>query len=1813
MNKSTTIICGQETVDCTKIPVYILNGKQITTLYMFDCSDLYISIRKKILKNNKKFKHYYNEYDLPKFYFTYNGKPLFDSDVNIYQLNIHVYSYIHIHFIGLNGGARNFPFYYAQDINPYIEFRFLGEQYLISTPIQGRDSIKDVIFTFLEYLAIARRVDFHLSMFDSLFVRANLIGIGNNSILPAPPFMWDCTIEDIDACGRAGSRILIIQINMSGFNESCDSRQPLHAFRAMTISLRHELSSVSEEDSGLDDSFELQSGSTSSYNILSNLCAKTIGHNKEYVEKLIEDLLFLLNGIRRYYTSGGDKTLIIEYILIFLKLRNNKSLLSMIKNTGILDYVEEILKSDSLYVQTGTFHTLKDSLHKIKSIKGSETSKTLYRISMFALTLSLFDSVGLSLDRFGYSKFEQELLKRKYKFNTDVALDLAEGIVYLLEKGYQIILTKSLDPIFHSSSEYAKLYDTIIDLKQKQHALCNPEPFGFTESWYVKTLDDTIEKLKSVCKYAHELKSSESKVLKCHLNDLQLIKINKVIASAAQETREVPFSLLFFAQPGVGKSSLTKIVFQHFGATHGLETDECYLYTRNPVANFADGFSQRHWCWLADDIAFKKVGANPTGDPTTDELIQLINAVPYVPDQAAIENKGKIPAKPKLVLGTTNIQDMNAYHYFSCPSALQRRFPYVVTVSVKQCYQKDDGSGMLDSVKASCDPGLYPNYWILDVQKVKIPKKLSEMAKFESVLVTDDIDHFCSWLSKTSKQHFEEQKKMVDSLKEIKNIKICPSCYRNLNKCICSLQSGSLGSWIFHRVCIFVAWVCFYILKIIAYSFWEYYYIWFRDLIVFVLHKTYFENSARELERITFISHAERVKQKIGYPKLFGIILTTIVSSYTLVKLVAMLRGNFQGSKQDGEDQDVNLVTQSSEFKEPSPLKNERFNPWIITDYKLVNLDLTPPILSSKQFTKDEFLSMINNNIFSARIWDLDTPKEKWLNNIVCVKGNIYITNAHFFDKLTSTNDKFKMLIIFGEVTEGVSNKLEFILEKSKIKIMREQDLAMFIVPHAIPRKDITALFPKSSVSVRCSGTLLTRLPDGQMRHSEVNDVTIFHTTRSYDDTNFNHKLTLGNSLVLTQRGDCGSPLVLHSPKGHFIISIHRLGNSDHKVGGTCVFQEQLEQLFKLVDESYSTQLAPPNLRDDHMDIQTLHEKSVFNYIKGGSAEVYGSLGGFKRTYKSQVERSFMFPFLIKHGYVEKYTKPQLKGWKPWALAAEAMVNPITDFDLSIVYGVTKAYRSKIINSIPKNIIEYIVEKYDLFTSLNGAAGISYVDKINRNTSTGYPFYTTKRKFLSELPPERGLNEPVEIDDAIRERVDFIFDRYKKGLCYNPVFVASLKDEPVTFAKAELGKTRVFGSAPMDWTLVVRSYLLSSIRLIQNYKLIFETAVGTVAQSMEWGLIYKYLTKFGPERMVAGDFKNFDKKMSPVFIRQAFEVLLSLCEISGNYDEEDLRAIRCIAVDTAYPLMDFNNDLVKFFGSNPSGHSLTVIINSIVNSLYMRYVFTDLYYKNVGTASIEAIMDEFESNVQLLTYGDDNVLNISEKYPWYNHTSIAESFSCIGIEYTMADKSAESIPYIHIDEVSFLKRRWRFDEKLMDYAAPLEHDSIEKMLLTWVRSDTLGPREQCLAVVSSAIREYFFYGEEVYEEKRHLFQKLFCYLNISHLVDRTVLPTYNELVEQYKENSERVLKGDRFEIQTGPLYSYLNNHFSDDKMATIQAILIFLFIFLYFFLLAIMSARFAFAMLNIYLRRQILINIGRLLIIMLYDFIVRYIELLYRN
>jgi hypothetical protein len=135
--------------------------------------------------------------------------------------------------------------------------------------------------------------------------------------------------------------------------------------------------------------------------------------------------------------------------------------------------------------------------------------------------------------------------------------------------------------------------------------------------------------------------------------------------------------------------------------------------------------------------------------------------------------------------------------------------------------------------------------------------------------------------------------------------------------------------------------------------------------------------------------------------------------------------------------------------------------------------------------------------------------------------------------------------------------------------------------------------------------------------------------------------------------------------------------------------------------------------------------------------------------------------------------------------------------------------------------------------------------------------------------------------------------------------------------------------------------------------------------------------------------------------------------------------------------------------------------------------------------------------------------------PEFNHTAIAAAMGKIGVIYTMADKNAPSIPFIHISDCSFLKREFVWDNDIGAVVAPLDESSFDKMLTARLPKDDMAEEAHAICVIETAQREYFYHGKEKFEERQAFFRQLIVDCKLEAWVRDSTFPNYYDMVYDF--------------------------------------------------------------------------------------------------
>ncbi len=1352
-------------------------------------------------------------------------------------------------------------------------------------------------------------------------------------------------------------------------------------------------------------------------------------------------------------------------------------------------FVQIFHNPNNLQSEDNVFEYLRDYLDNFDMLKQSPMYKKIYRFIMYILSYTLFRDKNCTYESFGYTAMEAAAMRLKFHAGPDMVYTILDTITFLGEKGFEIYKNGFSIGLLQSSSKYEKFItecNEIMDITRNMNQL-----EVLDESELLNRIENLLQQGEDILRCRNMVKKFEYDFLKRYVDNIRSIKLDILSFRGATRSRKAPLSILFNGDSGIGKSTILKTTIAAYCNKTGEPNEDAYIYTRNSVEEYWNNFRTYMHTLILDDVAFRN--PNMKDSSSVDEIIQIVNDINFVPDQASIEDKGRIPFRCKFVVATTNTKHLNAYHYFSCPSAVQRRFPYIVTPSVKSQYKHDE-TGMLDPTKVpEMEDDSFPDYWDFKVELVT-PTPLREnghqsMAKFTVLHEKLNMEGYIDWLYEAIDKHLADTTKVQESLTQLKKVQLCDICKKPLKYCKCALQSASMtlltfGYWYaWHTVC-----------QEAIYAFF----------ILFLTNITPARYASSVIMRYTnnpivakimFNRISQTIKDKVGKPELLVYFTGIAGALFMLWKTYRSFNKDLQGANQSKFDEDgMRPVPRDSDDNE---------NVWYKNDFELTTADVTRTILSSKSLSHAALINIISKNCVSLR-FDISLSTHR-ASKAFAISGQMYLTNNHCVPEC----DNIKVTLVQQSLKEGVNSNVSFTLNQVDVIRMPEKDLCLVIIRCLPPRKNLIEYFPPKSYAANTDGFYVKRELNGSMSMDSVKNIKLAPRANIVAlNKRFDVWEGISNQTV---NGDCGTLLVANSEYGTCIIGIHILGSED-KVVATKVCRDDIMLMMRKKEE-YAVGANPPILQssNENRQLTKLHPKSIYRYVEDGHANIYGSLIGFRPCHKTKVEDTPMKRSVEEYFNVKVSEVSPDMSYKPWRYAALDLCNIPNNIDTSIVDKCVKSFAEDILKGLSSEDLRDL-HKYDQFTSVNGAEGVRFVDKINRNTSAGFPFKKSKKYYIEDIPAAHGLADPVAVNKEIQEQIDSMMDRLKHYEMSGCVFNAHLKDEPVSQEKKKIGKTRVFSGANFPWTIITRKYLLSFVRVLQNNNTLFEAAIGVNHFSLEWENFYTYLTTHGEENCIAGDYKKFDKRMSPIFILAAFDFIIIIIKRSNNYTDEDIRIIRCLAYDIAFAYQDYNGDLVQFFGGNPSGHSLTVIINGIVNSLYMRYSYYNLNpKKDVST---------FKENVNLLTYGDDNVANVSPSIPWFNHTSISEDLSNIGVGYTMADKEAQSVPYIHIDNCSFLKRTWRFDQEIGAHVSPLDLKSIFRSLSVWVRSKSITIEEQMIEIITAANAEFFLYGRDIFIVNQQKLKTIVKELKLTPYLKDNTFMSYDELIKRYKGASE---------------------------------------------------------------------------------------------
>ncbi len=370
---------------------------------------------------------------------------------------------------------------------------------------------------------------------------------------------------------------------------------------------------------------------------------------------------------------------------------------------------------------------------------------------------------------------------------------------------------------------------------------------------------------------------------------------------------------------------------------------------------------------------------------------------------------------------------------------------------------------------------------------------------------------------------------------------------------------------------------------------------------------------------------------------------------------------------------------------------------------------------------------------------------------------------------------------------------------------------------------------------------------------------------------------------------------------------------------------------------------------------------------------------------------------------------------------------------------------------------------------------------IPRDTSVGYPEVLSPRPGLPKRTRFFGKEEDYDLVETefprLRLQVEEYVDNCKKKIRQPDIFaIDNLKDETISIKKVdEKFKSRVFNAFSVLKQLIDKMYFGAFSAWLRKNRINNMNAVGTNPYSKEWDTMAHKLMQFGnkdTENINDVDYACFDGS-------QNARILWNLCVRIicqwFNLGEEYNTILKMLFLDVADSYHIRGNRVYQWNGAMTSGAFLTIILNFLYNLFAFYYAWYKLHNFDRNC------LREFKHHVFPQIVGDDNTFCTSQIYiDKFTLQYIVDAIKDIGLTATSAAKDGNIGPYKRIDQVTFLKRRWRYCEITRRYVAPIDLYSILETLY-WVKNKDEMYSTTC-SNVDLIFKELSLHGEEVFNE-----------------------------------------------------------------------------------------------------------------------------------
>lgn len=381
-------------------------------------------------------------------------------------------------------------------------------------------------------------------------------------------------------------------------------------------------------------------------------------------------------------------------------------------------------------------------------------------------------------------------------------------------------------------------------------------------------------------------------------------------------------------------------------------------------------------------------------------------------------------------------------------------------------------------------------------------------------------------------------------------------------------------------------------------------------------------------------------------------------------------------------------------------------------------------------------------------------------------------------------------------------------------------------------------------------------------------------------------------------------------------------------------------------------------------------------------------------------------------------------------------------------------------------------------------------EPMDMNTAEGFPWIlsrpngATNKSWLFEREITPDGPKLLSIHKDLLYAMDRKDYQRRRGLYPQTVFTDCLKDAKLPSEKVLLpGKTRIFSISPVDFTIQQRQYSMDFSVAYNAARFDVEGAIGISIHSIDADALVNRMLSFSP-KFVCGDYSKFGDQLYAECIHRVYEIIAKWYAYNGCTDESFPIVLKCFSREVSYAHHLMLNQLYVSCGGMPSGNPLTAMINSLVNSMYIRIIWQVIMVK-CSPGLID--MKSFNQNVIAVTYGDDLWLAIKEAVlAWYNARTMSAAFATYGIKFTNALKAGEIKEYslINDPDTTFLKCTFvKHPIRRTLWMAQLERRATFE-ICNWIWNTSRDTQQSSIEACSAMMESMFGHGQEEYETMR---------------------------------------------------------------------------------------------------------------------------------